>query len=202
MRRKDPLPVNSTSRGKSLIATRTNQQQQRKMQSNRSPLPRSYSSPATQHESDSPLSQTTQKGYIMRSFSTPEPKNLENRRNSDSFYRPRMHGSRGELDSDLENFENFEEGFLDIDADHEVMFAPYRNVEILEPKKVVTSLLPGSGLQKVTIRPISSTTQTRQSARETMNQLKMDQKGKMMIVVNPLAVIYINMSFVLEKFAG
>lgn len=112
----------------------------------------------------------------MRSFSTPEPKRLENRRNSDSFYRPRMHGSRGELDSDLENFENFEEGFLDIDADHEVMFAPYR----MEPKKVVTSLLPGSGLQKVTIRPVSSTTQTLQSARETMNQLKRerDQKGK------------------------
>lgn len=191
MRRKDPPPVHSTSRGKSLIATRTNQQQQRKMQNTRSQLPRSYSSPATQHETDSPQSQTTQKGYIMRSFSTPEPKHTDNRRNSDSFYRPKMHGSRGELDSDLENFEHFEEGFLDIDADHEVMFAPYRNIEILQPKKVVTSLLPGSGLQKVTIRPISSTTQTLHSARETMNQLKRekDQKGKMTIVINPILFI-------------
>lgn len=188
MRRKDPPSVHSTSRGKSLIATRTNQQQQRKMQGTRSQLPRSYSSPATQHESENPLPHSTQKGYIMRSFSTPEPKHVDNRRNSDSFYRPRMHGSRGELDSDLENFENFEEGFLDIDADHEVMFAPYRNVEILEPKKVVTSLLPGSGLQKVTIRPISSTTQTLQSARDTMNQLKRekDQKGKMKTKFNLL----------------
>lgn len=126
----------------------------------------------------------------MRSFSTPEPKRLDNRRNSESFYRPRMHGSRGELDSDLENFENFEEGFLDIDADHEEMFASYRNVEILEPKKVVTSLLPGSGLQKVTIRPISSTTQTLQNARETTNQLKRekDQKGKTETVINLLVV--------------
>lgn len=192
MRRKDPPSVHSTSRGKSLIATRTNQQQQRKMQGTRNQLPRSYSSPATQHEFDSPLPKTAQKGYIMRSFSTPEPKHLDHRRNSDSFYRPRTHGSRGELDSDLENFENFEEGFLDIDADHEVMFAPYRNVEVLEPKKVVTSLLPGSGLQKVTIRPISSTTQTLQSARETMSKLKRekDQKGKIKTVIN-LLILFI-----------
>lgn len=94
------------------------------------------------------------------------------------------------MDSDLENFENFEEGFLDIDAEQEVMFAPYRKIEILEPKKVVTSLLPGSGLQKVTIRPISSTKQTLQNAREAMKQLQRekDQKGKMKAVMKPLVL--------------
>lgn len=184
MRRKEPPSVHSSGRGRSLIATRTNQQHQRKMQGSRSQLPRSYSSPAAQHEPDSPPIQPTQKEYILRSFSTPEPKHLDHRRNSDSFYRPRKYGSRGELDSDLENFENFEEGFLDIDADHEVMFAPYRNIEILEPKKVVTSMLPGSGLQKVTLRPIASTKQTMSSAREATKQLQRekDKKGKMKTV--------------------
>lgn len=178
MRRKDPAPVHA-GRGKSLISTRINQHQQRKMQNVRSQLPRSYSSPATQNDPDT--SQSSKKGYVMRSFSTPEPKQLDYRRNSDSFYRPRSHGSRSELDSDLENFEQFEEGFLDIEADQDIMFGSYRRTpEREEPKRVVTSLLPGSGLQRVSIRPLSSaTTQTLQNARDAMKQMKKSDKGNL-----------------------
>lgn len=181
MRRKEPTSVQNTGRGKSLIATRTNQQQQRKMQNIRSQLPRSYSSPTSQNEPETSSPQATHKGYVMRSFSSPEPKHFDYRRNSDSFYRPKSHGSRSELDSDLENFEQFEEGFLDIEADQEIMFTPYkRSPDRDEPKRVITSLLPGSGLQKVSMRPVSSaTTHTLQSAREAMKQLQKEDKGEL-----------------------
>ncbi|KAI5641700.1 sterile alpha and TIR motif-containing protein 1 isoform X1 [Phthorimaea operculella] len=166
MRRKEPH-LTAAAKGKSLIATRTNQaqHQQRKMQGIRSQLPRSYSSPSNQNEAD------TQRGYVMRSFSSPEPKQLDYRRNSDSFYRPKSHGSRSELDSDLENFEQFE-GFLDIDADQEVLFAPYRVQEKEEPRRVMTSLLPGSGLQRVTMRPLPSATQTLRRASDAMKEMQ------------------------------
>jgi hypothetical protein len=116
----------------------------------------------------------------MRSFSTPEPKNMDYRRNSDSFYRPKTHGSRTELDSDLENFEQFDECFIDIDAD-DSMISYSRSPEREEPKRVLTSLLPGSGIQRVTIRPISNTaTHTLQGAREAMKKLQKDEKGMVM----------------------
>lgn len=176
MRRKDPSPVHA-GRGKSLISTRINQQQQRNMPNVRSHLPRSYSSPSTQNDPDA--SQSSKKGYVMRSFSTPEPKQLDYRRNSGSFYRPRSHGSRSELDSDLENFEQFEEGFLDIDTDQDVMYGSYRvTPEREEPKRVVTSLLQGSGLQRVSMRPLSSaTTHTLKNAQEAMKHMQKSDRG-------------------------
>uniref|UniRef100_A0A2A4JZQ8 Uncharacterized protein n=1 Tax=Heliothis virescens TaxID=7102 RepID=A0A2A4JZQ8_HELVI len=175
MRRKDPPQAQSAGRGKSLISTRTMQQQQRKTQSSRSLLPRSYSSPAPQHDSDVAMPQSIQRGYVIRSYSTPDPKQMDYRRNSDSFYRPKAHGSRGELDSDLENFEQFEECFIDIDADQEEgVITQYRSPERDEPRKVMTSLLPGSGLQRVSLRPIHSATQTLQSAREVMKKMQKD----------------------------
>lgn len=126
----------------------------------------------------------------MRSFSSPEPKRLDYRRNSDSFYRPKTHGSRTELDMDLENFENFEEGFLDIDADQELMFAPVRRGSVIEePKKVMASLLPGSGIQNVHVRPVSyATTKNLQGARdrEAMRQVQKEKtkQGIYEILIN------------------
>lgn len=115
----------------------------------------------------------------MRSFSSPEPKHVDYRRNSDSFYRPKTHGSRTELDSDLENFEHFEECFIDIDADHEenVLTSFKKSIDKDEPKKVITTILPGSGLQRITIRPISSTTSTLQGARDAMKKMQKEEKG-------------------------
>ncbi|CAG9783852.1 unnamed protein product [Diatraea saccharalis] len=172
MRRKDPAPPTAAARGKSLISIRTSQQQQRKAQ-HKNLLPRSYSSPPTHCEPDgahiSPV-----KGYVIRSFSTPEPKNLDYRRNSDSFYRPKMHGSRTELDSDLEQFD---ECFIDIDAEQEPVTYS-RSPERDEPKRVYTTLLPGSGIQRVTIRPMSATTtHTLQGARDAMRKIQQDEKG-------------------------
>ncbi|XP_052757604.1 NAD(+) hydrolase sarm1 isoform X2 [Galleria mellonella] len=178
MRRQEPPPPQSTGRGKSLIAMRTNQQQQRRIHT-KSLLPRSYSSPAPNNDPDIASSQTNPtKGYVSRSFSSPEPKYIDYRRNSDSFYRPKTHGSRGELDSDLENFEPFEECFIDIDADQDnILGTIKRSPEREEPKKVVTSLLPGSGLQRITMKPISSSTsQTLQSARDVMKKMQKEEK--------------------------
>ncbi|KAM3963103.1 uncharacterized protein ACR2FA_002870 [Aphomia sociella] len=178
MRRKEQSPPQGTGRGKSLIAMRTNQQQQRRMPT-KSFLPRSYSSPAS-NDPDVTSPQTSQiKGYVMRSFSSPEPKHVDYRRNSDSFYRPKTHGSRGELDSDLENFEPFEECFLDIDEDQDdnIIGTLKRSPERDQLKKVTTSILPGSGLQRITIRPISSSaTQTLQSARDAIKKIQKDDK--------------------------
>ncbi|KAJ8722627.1 hypothetical protein PYW07_003807 [Mythimna separata] len=190
MRRKEPPQAQSAGRGKSLISTRTMQQQQRKTQSTRSLLPRSYSSPAPQNDPDV-MPQTVQRGYVIRSYSSPDHKQIDYRRNSDSFYRPKIHGSRSELDSDLENFEQFEECFIDIDADQdEGLITQYRSPERDEPRKVMTSMLPGSGLQRVSIRPIHSTaTQTLHSAREVMKKLqKDDSKGPSRLNFRPLVV--------------
>ncbi|CAH0604788.1 unnamed protein product [Chrysodeixis includens] len=192
MRRKDPPPpAPSAGRGKSLISTRTMQQQQRKMQTPRSFLPRSYSSPA-QNDPDVSQSHAMQRGYVIRSYSSPDPKQIDYRRNSDSFYRPKMHGSRSELDSDLENFEQFEECFIDIDADQDESLVPqYKSSPEREvPRKVMTSLLPGSGLQRITLRPISSTaTQTLHSARDVMKKMQKDEcKGSTRLNFRPLVV--------------
>lgn len=188
MRRKDPQPAQSATHGKSLISTRTMQQQQRKTQSTRSLLPRSYSSPAPQNDPEVAVPHSVQRGYVNRSFSSPDPKQFDYRRNSDSFYRPKTHGSRSELDSDLENFEQFEECFIDIDADQdETLHTQYRSSpERNEPRKVVTTILPGSGLQRVSIRPISSTaTQTLHGAREVMKKLQKDEsKGEIFMRAN------------------
>lgn len=93
-----------------------------------------------------------------------------------------MHGSRSELDSDLENFEQFEECLIDIDADEdEQSLGHYRSSPRKdEPRKVVASMLPGSGLQKIYMRPISAaSTQSLYSAREAMNKMqKDDNKGE------------------------
>ena len=120
---------------------------------------------------------------MIRSYSSPDPKQIDYRRNSDSFYRPKIHGSRSELDSDLENFEQFEECFIDIDADQdEGLITQYRSPERDEPRKVMTSILPGSGLQRVSIRPIQSTaTQTLHSAREVMKKLQKDDSKGMLL---------------------
>ncbi|KAJ0180624.1 hypothetical protein K1T71_004028 [Dendrolimus kikuchii] len=181
MRRKDPTPM---GRGKSLISTRTSQQQ-RKIQMSRNLLPRSYSSPASQNDHHS----TESKAYVMRSFSSPEPKHLEYRRNSDSFYRPKAHGSRSELDSDLENFEQFEDSLIDIDADQDET-AQYRSSpEKDEPKRVVTTLLPGSGLHRVTLRPIPSTTQSLYCARDATKKMQReDSRGLNRLNFRPLVV--------------
>lgn len=187
MRRKDPSPpTHSSGRGRSLISTRTLQQQQRKIQSSKILLPRSYSSPGSQNDPDCSTPQT-QRVYVIRSFSSPDSKHQDYRRNSDSFYRPKAHGSRSELDSDLENFEQFDESFIDIDADQEEgLLTQYRSSpERDEPKKVMTTLVQGNGLQRVSLRPISSTaTQTLQGAREAMKRLqKEDSRGKYLSVL-------------------
>lgn len=183
MRRKEP-PSQSSSRGRSLISTRTNQQLQRKPTSGsaRSLLPRSYSSPSSQNEPDRRSPQPVKKDYVMRSFSSPGSKNVDYRRNSDSFFRPKAHGSRSELDSDLDNFEQFEEYLMDIDGDQDESFlGQYRSSpEREEPKRVITTMLPGSGLQRVSIRPVPlSTTQSLHNAREAMRKLQSDDpRGK------------------------
>lgn len=177
MRRKaDTVPTHYAGRGRSLISTRTNQQQ-RKMQNSStgrgqdSGLPRSYSSPSSRpgYEQESNNQPKQDKSCVLRSFSTPESKHclyqdMDHGRNSDTFYRPKLHGSRTELDLDLENFEQFEEAFLDMDADQEqISFGSYKHPEKEEPKRVVTSLLPGSGLQRVCMRPVTVTSHNPQS---------------------------------------
>ncbi|CAG4989026.1 unnamed protein product [Parnassius apollo] len=150
MRRKEPHLTSTANRGKSLISTRIQQHQQRKTQSMKSQLPRSYSSPAPQVDVEN-------KGCVMRRFSSPDPKQVCYRRNSDSFCKSKTDCSKSELDSDLENYELFEESFIDIDAEPEdITFGAYtKNTEIDGPKKVVTTLLPGSGIQRIAIKPIS-----------------------------------------------
>ncbi|CAH0721766.1 unnamed protein product, partial [Brenthis ino] len=167
MRRKEQSLFPSGSRGRSLIATRTNQQQ-RRMQGVKTQLPRSYSSPGTQNEG-SP-SENQNKGYMMRSFSSPEPKQTSGRRNSETFYRSESLGSRSELDSDLENFEQFDDSLMDIDADNDDIYGQFhRSPERDTPKRVITSLLPGSGLQRIAIRPIIS------SAANNQKKIKMEK---------------------------
>lgn len=184
MRRKEPPPPQTSGRGRSLISTRTNQQLQRKATggSARSLLPRSYSSPSSQNEPERHSPQPSHKGYVMRSFSSPVSKNQDYRRNSDSFFRPKAHGSRSELDSDLENFEQFEEYFIDIDADQDdnVLSHYSSSPEREEPRKVTTTMLPGSGLHRVCIRPVlSATSKTMHNPREVKKKLqKDDSRGK------------------------
>lgn len=107
---------------------------------------------------------------------------MDYRRNSDSFFRPKADGSRSELDSDLENFEQFEEYLIDIDADQDDSLLSHYNSspEREQPKKVITTMLPGSGLQRVCIRPVpSATSQTLHNAREVMKKLQKDDiRGK------------------------
>lgn len=183
MKRKEPPPSQAYGRGRSLISTRTNQQLQRKATggSARSLLPRSYSSPSSQNEPERQSPQPVYKGYVMRSFSSPDSK-MDYRRNSDSFFRPKADGSRSELDSDLENFEQFEEYLIDIDADQDDSLLSHYNSspEREQPKKVITTMLPGSGLQRVCIRPVpSATSQTLHNAREVMKKLQKDDiRGK------------------------
>lgn len=169
MRRKElPLP----QRG-GLIANRTNQQQ-RRMQGVKSQLPRSYSTPTSQNET-CPKSSSS-KSFVMRSFSSPEPKQSSSRRTSESFYRPESNGSRSEIDSDLENFEQFEDCLLDIDADSEEVFNSYqRSPERERPKRVVTTILPGSGLQKILIKPICSNVAQVNNTREAGKDLKKEK---------------------------
>ncbi|CAH2086316.1 unnamed protein product [Euphydryas editha] len=169
MRRKE---VSLPQRG-GLIASRTNQQQSR-MQGFKSQLPRSYSTPASQNEISSKSSPS--KSFVMRSFSSPEPKQSSSRRNPESFYRPDSNGSRSELDSDLENFEQFDECLMDIDADTEEVFNNYqRSPERERPKRVVTTILPGSGLQKILIKPICSNTAQENNIRESSKKLKKEK---------------------------
>lgn len=160
MRRKVEPATHNAGRGRSLIATRTSQAQQKTMQGASRPrvidLPRSYSSPS--HQTDG--QNQDHKDYVSRSLSTPDPNVNEFRRHSDFFYRPKCHGSRSELDSDLEHFEQFEECFTDMEEPAQSMFGSCRRTpEREQPKRVVASLLPGSGLQRVPAsRPISSST--------------------------------------------
>lgn len=171
MRRKESNLIPTAGRGKSLISTRIQQHQQRKMQNAKSQLPRSYSSPASQGDVES-------KGYVMRSFSSPDPKQVCYRRNSDSLCRSKVDCSKAELDCDLDNYELFEESFIDMDAEpDDITFGAYtKNPEIEEPKKVVTSLLPGSGLQRISMKPISPRTiQKIHNSRQAMRKLQRDR---------------------------
>lgn len=181
MRRKElPLP----QRG-GLIANRTNQQQ-RRMQGVKSQLPRSYSTPASQNET-CPKSSSS-KSFVMRSFSSPEPKQSGSRRTSESFYRPESNGSRSEIDSDLENFEQFEDCLLDIDADSEEVFNTHqRSPERERPKRVVTTILPGSGLQKILIKPICSNVAQVNNTREAGKNLKKEKtENKSKCIINAI----------------
>ncbi|KAG7307568.1 hypothetical protein JYU34_007786 [Plutella xylostella] len=196
MRRNAEPTTPGAGRGRSLIATRTSQQQQRRMSGGGAPrasdLPRSYSSPAPTHVPSSPLQprRDSKSGNVARSYSTPEPKRTEYRRNSDFFYRPKS-SSRSEIDSDLENFEQFEEFFIDTDPDQDqTIFGTYRHSpERDEPRRVTASLLPGSGLQRVSIKPISSpTAQTFRNAKEAAKQAKPDNKGFSRLNFRPLTV--------------
>lgn len=169
MRRKSDAASSQSQvgRGRSLITMRANQNQ-RKLpgpavgRGKPEELPRSLSSPASKINPN--LDSNQNKDYITRSFSTPEPKRrthyeTEMRRNSDTFYRPKHYGSRTELDTDLENFEQFEEPFLDMDSDHDqTIFCSYKRSPDREdaPKKVITTLLPGSGLQRVHVAPVTA----------------------------------------------
>ncbi|CAH2241290.1 jg3351 [Pararge aegeria aegeria] len=141
------------------------------MQGPKSQLPRSNSTPAQQNDPVQPSSPN--KGYVLRSFSSPESKQSGSRRDSDSLYHSNSHDSRSELDSDLETFEHFEECLLDIDADNEDIYGLYqRSPDSDEPKKVVTTLLPGSGLQRISMRPITSNILKPQGTREAQKKFK------------------------------
>ncbi|CAH4037359.1 unnamed protein product [Pieris brassicae] len=142
MRRRDSM--HSPGSGRSLITTRTSQQQRR--MHGKSNLPRSYSSPASEGEQD-------QQNKYVRSFSSPEQKSKETH---ESLCQPKFYSSRSEIDSDQEKtFEQLDDSFLDIDADIEETFRQFeRGSDVEEPKRVVTTLLPGNGLQKVKIKPI------------------------------------------------
>lgn len=155
----------SAGRGRSLIATRKSQQQQRKMQGPKSHLPRSNSSPAPQNDPN--------KSYVLRSFSSPESK-PSSRRDSGSLHQPNSQDSRSELDSDLESFEQFEDSLLDIDADIEDGFGHSQRSLDDGPKRVVTTLLPGSGLQRISLRPITSNILQTPGIREAQKKI---QKG-------------------------
>lgn len=163
----------SAGRGRSLIATRKSQQQQRKMQGPKSHLPRSNSSPAPQN--DPTPSSSPNKSYVLRSFSSPESKPSSSRRDSESLHQPNSQDSRSELDSDLESFEQFEDSLLDIDADIEDGFGhSQRSLDTDGPKRVVTTLLPGSGLQRISLRPITSNILQTPGIREAQKKI---QKG-------------------------
>ncbi|XP_068629669.1 uncharacterized protein [Battus philenor] len=167
MRRKEPH-IASVNRGKSLISTRIQQHQQRKMKNMKSQLPRSYSSPGSRCEED-------KKESVTRSFSTPEPKQVYYRDNSDSICGSKPECSKSELDSDLENYELFEDSFIDIDAEpDDITFGAYtKNPEVDKPKKVIATLLPGSGIHKISMKPISPRTiQKIQHSRQAKRKLQ------------------------------
>ncbi|CAH2073670.1 unnamed protein product, partial [Iphiclides podalirius] len=171
MPRKELNPTPSANRGRSLISTRIQQHQQRKTQNAKSHLPRSYSSPA-------PQSDVQNKGYVMRSFSSPDPKQVCYRRNSDTLCRSKPDYTKGELDSDLESYELFEESFIDMDAEpDDITFGAYtKNPEIEEPKRVVASLLPGSRIQRISMKPISPRTiQKIQNSRQAKRKHQRDR---------------------------
>ncbi|CAG9585297.1 unnamed protein product [Danaus chrysippus] len=170
--------------GRSLIATRTNQQQQRKMQGPRSHLPRSYSSPATAKD-ESP--ENASKAFVLRSFSSPEPNKTdkESQRSAESLSRTNPNESQSELDIDLDNFEQFEEGLKDIDAENCDFYNRYRNnPEIEQPKRILTTMLPGSGLQKVALRPVTNEIGTVSA----MKQPKKENKRLSRLSFRPLII--------------
>lgn len=190
MRRKEQhLPTN---RGRSLISTRIQQHLQRKMQNVKtSQLPRSYSSPARN-------SQNENKGNV-RNFSSPDPKQVCYRRNSDTTsLKSKPDCSKSEFDSDLENYELFEESFIDIDAEpDDITFGAYtKNPEVDNPKKVVATLLPGSGIQKIAMKPISPRTiqkiQSSRQAKRKNQRSREENKGNLSIIIliSYLVLIY------------
>ncbi|XP_013180340.1 PREDICTED: uncharacterized protein LOC106126975 [Papilio xuthus] len=182
MRRKEQHLTTTTNRGRSLISTRIQQHQQRKMQNvKKSQLPRSYSSPGKNSEVEN-------KGNVMRSFSSPDSKQVFYRRNSDTtslISKPEC--SKSEFDSDLDNYELFEESFIDIDAEpDDITFGAYtKNPEINEPKKVVATLLPGSGIQKIAMKPISPRTiQKIQTSRQSKRKHRSRDENKATNLLN------------------
>ncbi|CAK1545325.1 unnamed protein product [Leptosia nina] len=149
MQRRHHHQASQSPGSRSLIATRANLQQ-RRMYGSKSNLPRSYSTPASESE------QSPQNKYVIRSFSSPG-------QNSDPQISPeeiqqmeqqKFYGSKSEIDSDNEGFEQLDDSLLDIDADIEETFRQFERGSSSVPKRVITTLLPGSGLQKVRIQPI------------------------------------------------
>ncbi|GBP52554.1 hypothetical protein EVAR_39077_1 [Eumeta japonica] len=156
-RRAETNTSSGSNQGGTLISIRTSQQRRRMEGAagnrGRADLPRSFSTPGRNVEFGTATSEKD-KSCIMRSYSTPEPKR-ERKRECDNFFRPQICVSKNDLDPDLEQLED---PILDVDADNEQsMFGSYRhNPKRDELKKVTASLLPGSGLHRVSVRPIST----------------------------------------------
>lgn len=146
----------------------------------RSELPRSYSTPtAAETRAEKPALRDFGSN-VARSYSSPEPQDIGFRRNSDFFYRPPCYGSRNEIDSDLEKFEQYEQFFIDADADQDdTLFGSYGNSQKKEePRKVKTSLLPGSGIHRVSMSPDDHVPTLREARFAKRDQLsKIGKKG-------------------------